>query len=148
MSLEELVNGEIKKAMLAKDSKTLAAVRAVKSEILLLKTGEGKSGITPVMETGLLQKMIKQRKESAEIYKSQGREDLASEELSQAEVISKFLPEQMSVDDVKTAVKAIIDNLGVTGIKDMGKVMGVATKQLAGKTDNKTISEIVKSLLS
>ncbi len=148
MSLEDTVNSEIKKAMLAKDQKKLAAIRAIKSEILLLKTGKGKDGITPEMETATLQKMIKQRKESAEIYNSQNRADLAEEELSQAAVIETFMPALMSRDEVKAAVSEVIAETGATTIKDMGKVMGVATKKLAGKTDNKTISEIVKELLA
>lgn len=148
MSLEDTVNSEIKKAMLAKDQKKLAAIRAIKSEILLLKTGKGKDGITPEMETSTLQKMIKQRKESAEIYSSQNRADLAEEELSQAAIIETFMPALMSRDEVTSAVKEIIGETGATTLKDMGKIMGVATKKLAGKTDNKTISEIVKELLS
>ncbi len=148
MSLEDTVNSEIKKAMLAKDQKKLAAIRAIKSEILLLKTGKGKDCITPEMETSTLQKMIKQRKESAEIYSSQNRADLAEEELSQAAIIETFMPALMSRDEVTSAVKEIIGETGTTTLKDMGKIMGVATKKLAGKTDNKTISEIVKELLS
>lgn len=148
MTLEEKINGEIKKAMLAKDQKRLAAIRAIKSEILLLKTGKGKDGITPEMEIATLQKMIKQRTESAAIYKGQDREDLEVEELTQANIIKEFLPEQMSREDVVKIVKEIVASVGATTIKDMGKVMGVASKQLAGKSDNKTISEIIKELLS
>ena len=108
MTLEEKINGEIKKAMLAKDQKRLAAIRAIKSEILLLKTGKGKDGITPEMEIATLQKMIKQRTESAAIYKGQGREDLEVEELTQANIIKEFLPEQMSREDVVKIVKEIV----------------------------------------
>lgn len=148
MTLEEKINGEIKKAMLAKDQKRLAAIRAIKSEILLLKTGKGKDGITQEMEISTLQRMIKQRTESAAIYKGQGREDLEVEELTQANIIKEFLPEQMSREEVVEIVKEIISTVGATTVKDMGKVMGVASKQLAGKSDNKTISEIIKELLS
>ncbi len=147
MTLEEKINGEIKKAMLAKDQKRLLAIRAIKSELLLLKTGKGNDGITPEMEISTLQRMIKQRTESAAIYKGQDREDLAEEELLQASVIKEFLPEQLSREEVEKVVKEIITTVGAANIKDMGKVMGVASKQLAGKIDNKTISEIIKNLL-
>ena len=147
MTLEAIINDEIKKAMLAKDSRKLAALRAIKSEILLLKTGKGNDGITPEMELAMLQKMIKQRKESADIYKSQNRQDLYDEEVFQASVIDKFMPEQMSPDKIRDIVKNIIDNVDAKSIKDMGKVIGIASKQLAGKADNKIISDMVKELL-
>lgn len=146
MSLEEKINGEIKSAMLAKDNRRLEALRAIKAEILLLKTSE--KGTSEDAELKALMKMIKQRKESAEIYNSQQRQDLAEVELAQAQVIESFLPKQMSAEELEAAVKAIIASTGAKTMADMGKVMGVATKQLAGKVEGRAISETVKRLLS
>ncbi len=146
MALEEKINSDIKTAMLAKDAGRLDALRAVKSAILLLKTSaEGYSDDT---ELKALQKMVKQRKETAEIYKTQNRADLADVELSQAGVIESYLPKQMSEEDVKAEIAKIIASVGATSPADMGKVLGVATKQLAGKADGKIVSVIVKELLS
>jgi uncharacterized protein YqeY len=145
MSLEENINGQIKAAMLSKDAARLEALRAVKSAILLLKTGEG---ATPENELKALQKMVKQRKETAQLYTSQGREDLASVELFQAAVIEEFLPQQMSREALMAEINAIIAQVGAAGPQDLGKVMGVASKALAGKADGKAISEVVKELLT
>lgn len=148
MSLEEKINNDIKAAMLAKEKEKLNALRAVKSAILLLKTEKAGAEITPEAELGLLQKLVKQRKESAELYKSQNRQDLYEEEMAQYEVIVKYLPAQMSADEIKEAVTKLMTDNNISGIKEMGKLMGLASKQLAGKADNKTVAEIVKSLLS
>lgn len=140
---------ELKAAMRAKDTNKLEALRAVKSAILLAQTsGSGKDGLSEDEELKLLQKLVKQRRESAAIYLEQGREDLAQPELDQAEVIEKFLPEQMSEAEIEAKVDEIILATGAGGMKDMGKVMGMASKDLAGKADGKTISMIVKKKLS
>ncbi|MUP44322.1 GatB/YqeY domain-containing protein [Gramella sp. BOM4] len=149
MSLQEQVMVEMKAAMRAKDSAKLEALRAVKSAILLANTeSSSKDGLTEEEEMKLLQKLVKQRKESAEIYKEQGREDLAEPELKQAEVIEQFLPEQMSEAEIEAKVDEIIAKTGATGMQDMGKVMGMATGELAGKADGKTISGIVRKKLA
>jgi len=146
MTLEEKINADIKKAMLAKDTKSLNALRAVKSEILLLKSSE--KGTSDDAEMKALLKMVKQRKESADIYKSQNRPELADEELFQVSVIEGFLPKQMSAEELETTIKGIIAQVGASSAADMGKVMGVATKQLAGKAEGRAISEMVKKLLT
>ncbi|MGQ0829120.1 MAG: GatB/YqeY domain-containing protein [Bacteroidota bacterium] len=146
MALEEKINADIKSAMLAKESAKLEALRAVKSTILLLKTSA--EGYTDDTELKALQKMVKQRKETAEVYKTQGRADLADVELSQAGIIEAYLPKQMSEDEIRTEIAKVIASVGASSPADMGKVMGVATKQLAGKADGKVISTIVKELLS
>ena len=147
MNLEETINQDIKQAMLAKDKETLEALRAVKSAILLLKTDSSIQAITPEIEIKTLQKLVKQRKESAEMYKSQGREDLCNEELAQLKVIARYLPEQMSADEIKVKLQELIAANGISGIKEMGKLMGLASKAFADKADNKMVAEIVKSLL-
>lgn len=146
MALEEKINADIKTAMLAKDSAKLEALRAVKSAILLLKTSP--EGYTDDTELKALQKMVKQRKETADIYKTQNRADLADTELFQAGIIEAYLPKQMSEDEIKAEVAKIIASVGASSPADMGKVMGVATKQLAGKADGKVVSAFVKELLS
>lgn len=139
----------MKAAMRAKDSTKLEALRAVKSAILLANTDSGSNdGLSEDEELKLLQKLVKQRKESAAIYKEQGREDLAQPELEQAAVIEEFLPEQMSEEEIEKQVEEIIQRTGASGMQDMGKVMGTASKELAGKADGKTISTIVKRKLS
>jgi uncharacterized protein YqeY len=143
---EEKVNAEIKTAMLAKDQKRLEALRAIKSVILLLKTAP--EGYTAETEAKALQKEVKKRKETAEIYTQQNRADLAEVELYQASVIEAYLPAQMSEADIRAEIQKIITAVGATGPGDMGKVMGTATKQLAGKADGKAISSIVKELLA
>ena len=145
MNIEEKINGEIKTAMLAKDAKKLEALRAIKSVILLLKTSP--EGLTDDSIAKALQKEVKKRKESADIYKSQNRPDLEEVELSQAAVMEEYLPKQMSEEEVKEEVAKIIASFGATGHGDMGKVMGAASKALAGKADNKLVSVLVKQLL-
>ncbi len=146
MALEEKINADIKSAMLAKDAAKLESLRAVKSAILLLKTSP--EGYTDETELKAMQKMVKQRKETAEVYKTQNRADLAEVELAQALVIEAYLPKQMSEEEIKAEVAKIIASLGASSPADMGKVMGVASKQLAGKADGKIISAFVKELLS
>lgn len=149
MSLQTKVMDALKEAMKAKDTIALESLRAIKSAILLAKTEAGATAeLAEEEELKLLQKLVKQRKDSAALYAQQGRNDLAEPELAQVAVIEKFLPKQLSEAEVTEAVKAIIAEVGATSAKDMGKVMGVATKQLAGKTDGKVISAIVKSLLA
>lgn len=149
MSLSSLIMDEMKIAMKAKDTVALEALRAIKSGILLAQTESGaKEELSKEDEIKLLQKMVKQRKDSAEIFNTQGRADLAEPELLQVAVIEKFLPAQMSEADVETAVAKIIAETGASSMADMGKVMGAASAQLAGQTDGKTISAIVKKLLS
>ena len=148
MSLEEKVMAGIKSAMLAKDQRALEALRAVKAEILLLKTAKDAKPITEDVELKLLQRLAKQRQEAADIYKSSGREDLAAEELAQLKVITQFLPAQMSEEEITAALKQLIADNNISGIKEMGKLMGLASKQFAGKADNKPVSQIVKQMLS
>jgi len=148
MSLEKTVNDQIKTAMLAKDEAGLRSLRAIKAAILLAKTAEGAGeAMTDDEEIKLLQKLVKQRKDSLEIFTQQSREDLAKKESEEIAVIEKFLPRQMGSDELKEAVSAIIAATGATTAADMGKVMGLASKQLAGKADGKTIAEMVKLLL-
>jgi len=146
MSLEETINADIKTAMLARDSAKLEALRAIKSAILLLKTSP--EGLNPETEAKAMLKMVKQRKETAEIYQGQGRKDLADVENFQASVIETYLPKQMSEDQLRAELAKIISAAGATGPADMGKVMGIASKQLAGKAEGKMISVLVKSLLT
>jgi len=150
MSLAESINNDIKSAMLAKDAKKLEALRAIKAALLLAKTGKDvSSGEIPVdVELALLQKLVKQRKESAAIYREQNRPDLAETEEFQAAIIEKYLPEQMPEDEIQVVIKEIIADTGASSIKDMGRVMGLATKKLAGKADNKMIAGLVKQLLN
>lgn len=147
MSLKQSIESEIKKAMLAKDKDRLRALRSIKSLIMLEETKGGDKGITEDDELKLLTKAAKQRKDSAEIYQQQNREDLAATELSELEIINEFLPKQLSEEELEAALKEIIAEVGAEGPKDMGKVMGVATKKLAGKADGKMISQKVKGLL-
>ncbi|MEG1555498.1 MAG: GatB/YqeY domain-containing protein [Bacteroidales bacterium] len=148
MSLEQKLNDDIKAAMLAKEKETLNALRAIKSALLLLKTEKGGGEITEEMELKTLQRLVKQRKESAEMYKSQHRDDLYEEEMAQWKVISKYLPQQMSEEEITDVLKQLIVDHHIAGVKEMGKLMGLATKTLAGKAENKMVSEIVKNLLS
>ena len=150
MSLEKKINDDIKAAMIAKDKAKLEALRSIKSELLIAKTGKDKdeSGEIPEsIELKLLKKLAKQRKDSAETYKEQGRQDLADDEIFQLEIIESYLPEQLSEEDIKAGVHEIIKETGASSMKDMGKVMGLASKKFEGKADNKKVSEIVKSLL-
>nr|WP_314286698.1 GatB/YqeY domain-containing protein [uncultured Capnocytophaga sp.] len=148
MSLETQVMESLKEAMKAKNTVALESLRAIKSAILLAKTETGANELTESDELKILQKLVKQRKDSAALYAQQGRNDLAEPELAQMAVIEKFLPAQLSEAEVEEALKGIITQVGATSPKDMGKVMGAATKQLAGKADGKLISELVKKLLS
>lgn len=146
MTLEEKINPELKAAMLAKDEAALRALRAVKSAILLAKTSGGGT-ISPEEEMKMLQKLVKQRKESVEIYQTQNRADLAKGEIEEIAVIEKFLPKQMGEAEIKEELKKIIAQVGATSAAEMGKVMGVASKHFAGKADNKVVSVLVKQLL-
>ena len=149
MSLEQKIMGELKTAMLAKDEIALRSLRAIKAAILLAKTSEGAGGeLTEDDEIKLLQKLVKQRKDSLEIYQQQNRTDLAQKEKEEIGIIEKFLPKQLSADELRSEITGIISEVGATSPADMGKVMGAATKKLAGKADGKTISALVKELLS
>lgn len=149
MSLKTTIDNDIKNAMLAKEKEKLEALRAIKSMILLAETDKANlQGVTAEVESKLLMKAAKQRKESAEIFQKEGRTDLAEKELFQLEVISAYLPKQMSEDEIKAELTNIIAQVGAKGPQDMGKVMGTATKALAGKADGKLISELVKKLLA
>ncbi|AXT58094.1 GatB/YqeY domain-containing protein [Aquimarina sp. AD1] len=149
MSLQAKVMTAMKEAMKAKDTNALTSLRAIKSAILLAQTESGaKEELTEDQELKLLQKLVKQRKDSASIFTEQGRDDLAQPEIDQAQVIEQFLPEQMSEEEIEKVIVDIIAKTGASGMKDMGKVMGMASGQLTGKADGKTISTIVKAKLS
>ncbi len=149
MSLQQDVMAAMKTAMKEKDQLALAALRAVKSEILLAQTQTGtKEELTSEEEIKILSKLVKQRKDSAAIFAEQNRADLAEPELAQAKVISQFLPEQLTEEEITNVVKEVIAKVGAEGVKDMGKVMGIVTQQLAGKADGKTISTIVRQQLA
>jgi uncharacterized protein len=149
MSLEIKIQAELKTAMLAKDEKTVRSLRAIKAAIILAKTSEGAGGeIKEEDEIKLLQKLVKQRKDSLEIFTQQNRADLAQKEQEEIEVIEKFLPKQLGAEELKAIIANIIAETGASSPADMGKVMGVATKQLAGKADGKAISALVKELLA
>lgn len=149
MSLQQKINENIKEAMKAKDTVSLEALRAVKSAILLALTeGGSKDELSADDEIKLLQRLVKQRKDSAAIYQQQGREDLAAPEIAQAAVIEKFLPAQLSEAEIEVVISQIIAENGFSGMANMGALMGLASKQLAGQADGKTISTIVKKMLS
>ncbi len=149
MNFQDQLNSKLKEAMREKNTVALESLRAIKSAILLLQTQSGaKENPDDTEITKLLQKLVKQRKESASIFREQGRIDLAEPEEAQIEVISQFLPEQLSAEEVEKVVDQTIQSVGATTMKDMGKVMGMANKQLAGKADGKLIAEIVKKRLS
>jgi len=149
MSLEDKTMALMKDAMKSKDEKTLRGLRAIKAAIILAKTSEGAGGkVTEADEVKLLQKLIKQRKDSLEIYQQQNRQDLAQKEMEEIAVIEQFLPKQLSSDELKSIIAGIIKETGASSPADMGKVMGAANKQLAGQADGKTISTVVKELLS
>lgn len=149
MSLEQKIMAEMKEAMKQKNEPVLRALRAIKAEIIKAKTEPGAGGtISEATELKMLQKMMKQRKDSFDIFKQQGRNDLADRENEEMEVIARFLPEQMSEADLRTALQKIISETGATSPADLGKVMGVATKSLAGKADGKMISTMVKEMLT
>ena len=146
MGIEEKLNADIKTAMLARDAAKLEALRAMKSVVLLLKTSP--EGLTEESATKALQKEVKKRRETAEIYTTQNRPELASVEIAQADVIESYLPKQMGADELKAELQKIIAQVGASSPADMGKVMGTASKALAGKADGKAISEMVKQLLA
>jgi len=148
MSLQKQIDQDIKQAMLAKEKDKLVALRAIKSALLLAKTEKGNAEISDEAELKLLQKLVKQRKESAEIYQQQGRKDLADQELDEAKIIENYLPEPMSDEELTGIIKVIIDEVGASTMADMGKVMGIANKKLTGKAEGKAIAEKVKSLLN
>lgn len=148
MSLKTQIEAEIKQAMLAKNQSRLLALRAIKSAILLEETSGSNTGeLSADTELKILAKAVKQRKDSADIYRQQGRADLLEKELAEVAVIEEFLPKQLSADELKAALEAIMAKVGASGPSDMGKVMGVATKELAGKAEGKAISAMVKQLL-
>ena len=148
MTLEQQIQEDIKAAMKAKDGVALAATRAVKGEILLFKTAEGGAReVTDGDVLKMIQKLIKQRKEAADQYVAADRQELADNELAEAAAMEKYLPKQLSVEEVEAKIREIVAQVGATSIRDMGKVMGAATKALAGQADGKTISGIVKQIL-
>ena len=148
MALEQDVMEKMKTAMKAKDTVALASLRSIKSEILKLKTSGSGNEMTEADELKLVQKLIKQRKDSAQLYKEQNREDLAKEELDQVAILEEFLPQQLSEEDIKSHVVRIINEVGAKDMKDMGKVMGLASKRMAGQAEGAVISKIVKAELS
>ncbi len=149
MGLQAKVMAKLKEAMKAKDEVALTSLRAVKAELLLAQTASGaKTELTEVEEIKLIQKLVKQRKDSAAIFTEQGRTDLAEPELAQAEVIEQFLPEQLAEDEIEKIVSKVISELGASGMKDMGAVMAQVNKEVAGQADGKTISTIVKKSLT
>ena len=148
MNLETRIMEDLKTAMREKNQAALRGIRSIKAELLKAKTDGTGREMDETREVQLLQKMIKQRKESAEIFQKQGREDLTTPELEEIAVIEKYLPKMMSVEEITEVIKSIMAEVGATTAKDMGKVMGVATKQLAGKADGKLVSETVKGLLA
>jgi uncharacterized protein YqeY len=150
MSLEILINNDIKSAMFEKNKEKLNALRAIKAALLLEKTGKDVSAgeIPESVELKVLQKLVKQRAEAAAIYREKGRPELADEEECQAKIIQAYLPEQIDEKEVEAVIRQIIDKVGATNMKDMGRVMGMATKQLAGKADNRIVSKIVRDLLN
>lgn len=148
MSIFDKINEDIKKAMLAKEKDKLEALRAIKAAFLIAKTETANAELTEEKEIQIVQKLVKQRRDSADIYKQQNRLDLYEPEVFQANIISKYLPEQMSNEEISTVVKETVAKLNASGMKDMGKVMGAVNAKLAGKADGKTISEIVKQILN
>lgn len=148
MNLFDQIGEDIKKAMLAKDNVKRDTLRNVKKEFLEAKTAKGGDNFDDAQAIQIIRKMVKKGEDAAQIFKEQNRDDLAQAELSQVEVMKQYLPVAMSAEDMEREVSAIIAELGVSSIKEMGKVMGVASKQMAGKADNKTISEAIKKLLS
>ena len=149
MSLFEQINNDIKAAMLAREKERLEALRAVKAAFLLAKTEKGESNeLSEETELKIVQKLVKQRKESAEVYKANNRDDLYSKEIAEAKIIEQYLPQQLSEEEITVRVRAIIDKVGAKGPQDMGKVMGMASKELSGKAENKLVAQKVKDLLA
>ncbi|MBQ8645903.1 MAG: GatB/YqeY domain-containing protein [Bacteroidales bacterium] len=147
MSMEQQIQQDIKAAMLAKEKTRLESLRAIKAAILLAKTADGSGSIADEAVVKIIQKLVKQRKETAEIYRQQSREELAAQELAEAAAMEVYLPKQLSEEELEAELKKIIAQVGATGPQDMGKVMGTATKALAGKADGRAISALVKKLL-
>jgi hypothetical protein len=147
MTLEEKINTDLKAAMLAKDESALRGLRAIKQGILLAKTSGGGS-VSEEDEVKMLQKLVKQRKESVEIYKQQNREDLAKTEVEEIAIIEKYLPKQLTEEEIKLELSKIIQQVGATSAAELGKVMGAASRHFAGKADNRIISQIVKEMLA
>ena len=147
MSMEQQIQQDIKAAMLAKEKTRLESLRAIKAAIVLAKTADGSESIADEAVVKIIQKLVKQRKETAEIYKQQNREELAAQELAEAAAMEVYLPKQLSEEELEAELKKIIAQVGATGPQDMGKVMGTATKALAGKAEGKAISALVKKLL-
>ena len=148
MSLKDQVMEQIKNAMRSKDTVALESLRAIKSELLLLETSGSSGEVSEEQEIKLLQKLVKQRKESAETYATQGRTDLAEPELAQAKIISSFLPKQLGEDEIKLVVARVAHDIGAVNMADIGKLMGAVSKELAGQADGKSISSVVKAYLS
>lgn len=150
MTLEQKINADIKTAMLNKDKEVLESLRAMKSALQLLKASKTAPADvdSEAAAVAALQKLVKQRQEAAEIYAGQGRQDLADEERKQASIIERYLPQQLSRDEIEARLKEVVAQVGASGPRDMGKVMGVATKLFAGQADNRVVSEIVKQMLS
>jgi len=148
MTLKERINQDLKTAMRAKDQKALRGIRAIKAAIMLMETDGSGNEITEETEIKLVQKLIKQRQDSLAIYNEQNREDLAVTEREEIEVLSNYLPEQLSDDELKSIIQSIMEKTGASTMKDMGKVMGMASKEVAGRADNKLIAQMVKSSLS
>ena len=148
MSIQKEITQKMKEAMKSKDTVALTALRALKSAFMLANTEARDSELTDQDELKIVQKQVKQRKDSATVFSEQGRADLAEPELAEAAVLEQFLPEALSEEEIEKIVVDVIANVGAEGMKDMGKVMGITSKQLAGKADGKTISSIVKSKLS
>ena len=148
MTLFEQINQDIKAAMLAKEKERLSALRAIKAAFLLAKTEKGDDELPPKKELSIVQKLVKQRRDSAEIYKNNQRLDLAEKEEKEADIIASYLPEALSEEELSIIIQKIINDTGASSMKDMGKVMGIASKQLTGKADGKTISAKVKQLLN
>jgi hypothetical protein len=147
MSIQELINNDIKKAMLAREADKLAALRSVKSAILLEASKDGRREISDEVALRIITKLVKQRRDSAQIYKEQNRKDLENDELEQLKHLEFYLPEQLSEDEVRLIIDKIIHNSGASSISDMGRVMGVATKELSGRADGKLIATLVREML-
>lgn len=148
MTLKERINQDLKTAMKAKDQQALRGIRAIKAQLMLMETDGSGAEITSDMEIKLLQKLVKQRQDSLAIYEEQGRADLAATEKEEIEIISKYLPEQLSEDALRAIIEEVIAAVGASSMKDMGKVMGAAGAKIAGRADNKVVAGMVKSLLS
>ena len=148
MGLSEKIMADLKTAMKAKDQVSLRGIRAIKSELILLKTSGSDVEITEDMEIKMLQKLVKQRKDSLTVYQEQGRDDLAKTELEEIDIIQRYLPEQMSAEDLKAYLEGVVAKVGASSMKDMGKVIGIASKELSGKAEGKAIANTVKSILS